>query len=454
MIKSPTKVLDHKLYLDIIIRASGQINDLITDLLEIGQPGEMQLGKYTIHQLLDEALAMTEDRILLKSITVRKDYSTMDCKIFANKQKIKIALANIIINAIDAMHPEKGKLKLITRSINGKCIIEIEDNGIGISKETVKNLFSPYFTNKAGGMGLGLSTTIDILKANHATVEVHSEEGKGTRFILSFEGVQHTGECSQGKRIQWIYNSFNTQDMEHYFKDKTVLVTGAGWGIGAATALLYATRGAKVIISDTSRRGGNDTLAKIKNQKGNATYIRTDVSNPVACEELIKRTIRTYGSIDIACNNSAVFCDTPHPSDWGMESSDNLAGLNLTSLNNCMKYEIEAMQKQCGGVIINTLSIISSTGLAASIPYIEAKYGTVTPLHDIPGRSPGIHIHTIPPQLIAVALLKEKLQRKIEGKIKLFSSDMQGTIQEVTRLILWLSSDETRVLSTVSNDTN
>jgi signal transduction histidine kinase len=194
VLKSPTKVLDDKLYLDIIMKASGQINDLITDLLNIWHPGEMQLEKHTIHQMLDEALAMTEDRILLKNIRVRKDYSTIDCKILVNKQKIKIALANIIVNAIDAMHPEKGKLKLITRSLNGKCIIEIEDNGVGISKENLKNLFTPYFTNKAGGMGLGLSTTIDILKENHATVDVQSVEGKGTRFILTFEGIQQSGE--------------------------------------------------------------------------------------------------------------------------------------------------------------------------------------------------------------------------------------------------------------------
>jgi NAD(P)-dependent dehydrogenase (short-subunit alcohol dehydrogenase family) len=232
------------------------------------------------------------------------------------------------------------------------------------------------------------------------------------------------------------------------------LVTGAGWGIGAATALLYAACGAKVVVSDTSRKAGKNTLAKIKDQKGNAIYIQADISNAAACEELIKRTIRMYGSMDIACNNSAVFCDTPHPADWRMESTDNQAGLNLTSLNNCMQYEIEAMQKQRGGVIINTLSIMGAIGLASSIQYTEAKYGTVTPPHNIPRASPGIHIHTIPPQLIAAALLKERLQRKIEGKIKLFSSDMLGTLQEVARLILWLSSDESRLLSTVFNDTN
>jgi signal transduction histidine kinase len=155
----------------------------------------MQPEKYPIHQLLDEALDMTEDRILLKNITVRKDYSTLDCKILVNKQKIKIALVNIIINAIDAMPSENGKLKLITKSINGKCVIEIEDNGIGISKENLQHIFTPYFTAKTGGMGLGLSTTMNILKANHAVTEVESEEGKGTRFILSFKRVQQAEEC-------------------------------------------------------------------------------------------------------------------------------------------------------------------------------------------------------------------------------------------------------------------
>ena len=242
--------------------------------------------------------------------------------------------------------------------------------------------------------------------------------------------------------------------MEQDYKGKTVLVTGAGWGIGAATALLYAASGAKVIFSDTSRKGGKTTLARIKDQKGDAIYIQADVSDRAQCEDLIKRTTHKYGSIDIACNNSAVFCDTLHPADRNMESSDNQAGLNLTSLNNCMQYEIEAMQKQHGGVIINTLSIMGATGLASSIRYIEAKYGTVTPPHNNPGESSAIHIHTIAPSFIATALLKQRLRDKMDGKIKLFPMDMHGTIQEVARLILWLSSDESHRMSTVFNDTN
>ena len=167
-----------------------------------------------------------------------------------------------------------------------------------------------------------------------------------------------------------------------------------------------------------------------------------------------QRTSHKYGSIDIACNNSAVFCETPHPVDADMESSDNEAGLNLTSLNNCMRYEIEAMQKQHGGVIINALSIMGSIGLASSMRYIEAKYRTVPVPHNISGASPTIHIHTISPPFIATALLKERLQNKMEGKTKLFSMDNSGTIQEVARLILWLSSDKSHRLSTLFNDTN
>jgi signal transduction histidine kinase len=89
------------------------------------------------------------------------------------------------------MPSENGMLRLVTRSINDQCIVVIEDNGIGISKENLENIFTPYFTDKPGGMGLGLSTTLDILHANHADVNVLSERGSGTRFILSFDRTQH-----------------------------------------------------------------------------------------------------------------------------------------------------------------------------------------------------------------------------------------------------------------------
>ena len=180
---------DQKIYIDIIRRAAFRINGLVTELLNPCEPGEMTSEKQSIHQLLDDVLALAEDRIRLKNISVRKDYTTIDCRIWMNKQQMKIALTNIIINAIDAMALNSGRLKLVTRSINGQCVIEIEDNGKGISKENLANIFKPFFTNKPGGMGLGLSTTLEILHANRGRVDVKSKLGRGTSFLLSFDRI-------------------------------------------------------------------------------------------------------------------------------------------------------------------------------------------------------------------------------------------------------------------------
>jgi signal transduction histidine kinase len=187
MLKLTSDEDEKKTCLDIITRNSLRINDLLTDLLTSYQLNEIRLQKYSIDQLIDEVLILIGDRLTMKNIKVSKYYSTLDCKILLNKEKIKIALTNIIINAVEAMPLEKGELKLITKLVNGKCIVEIEDNGSGISKENMKKIFRPYFTSKPGGMGLGLSSSLDILRANHFHVDVQSKEGSGTIFILSLD---------------------------------------------------------------------------------------------------------------------------------------------------------------------------------------------------------------------------------------------------------------------------
>ena len=121
-------------------------------------------------------------------------------------------------------------------------------------------------------------------------------------------------------------------------------------------------------------------------------------------------------------------------------------GLNLTGLNNCMQYEIEAMQKQGRGTIVNTSSVVG-VGLSPSNQYIEAKYGLLTLLQDLPGEYPAIHIHTIAPAFIETALFKHMIHKETSEGIKLFPMDWQGMIHEVAGLVLWLSSDETLIFS-------
>lgn len=180
MLKMALSARDQKTYLDIIMRSSVRINELVNELLKYQNADEIQTEKHSINELLDEVLIMAQDRIMLKNITVRKQYAVHDCQIVLNKSNMKIALTNIIINAIDAMNSRNGQLKLVTKSIDGRYIIRIEDNGCGIRKEDLKYIFKPNYTKKPGGLGLGLATTQEILQLNHVAVSVESVEGKGT----------------------------------------------------------------------------------------------------------------------------------------------------------------------------------------------------------------------------------------------------------------------------------
>lgn len=176
-----------KLYLDIIRRSSARINQLVFDLLKYQEPDQVEGNSYSMHQILDEVLEMAADRITLKNITVRKEYASQDKQILAEKDRIRIALTNIVINAIEAMTSKNGELRLIESQVDGHYCLQIGDNGCGIPAEHLQQIFHPYFTRKPGGLGLGLSTTWDILHANHIEMSVESKEGEGTCFTLLFE---------------------------------------------------------------------------------------------------------------------------------------------------------------------------------------------------------------------------------------------------------------------------
>ncbi len=187
MLRSVLQDEQHKSYLDIILRGSGKINDIVNDLLSSLPPLETGLEKHSLPALIDEILVATADRLQMKKITVVKKYEAPEEKIGFNRPKMKIALTNIIINAIEAMQEGTGKIRLKTKRVEDKYIIQVGDNGCGISKSDLKNIFQPYFTNKPGGLGIGLSATYDILRQNKVDIKVESIKGRGTRFILFFK---------------------------------------------------------------------------------------------------------------------------------------------------------------------------------------------------------------------------------------------------------------------------
>lgn len=178
---------DLKVYADIIKRSSDRINNLVNEMIKKHGVNEAQIANQSLHHLLDEVVDMAKDRIMLKNIIVRKEYDPTDCIVALNRPKMKIALTNIIVNAIEAMDPQQGELKLVTMSIAGKYVVQIEDNGCGISEKNLKNIFHANYTNKPGGMGFGLASTYEIITSNNVKVHIESEEGSGTHFYLLFD---------------------------------------------------------------------------------------------------------------------------------------------------------------------------------------------------------------------------------------------------------------------------
>ncbi|MBC8045922.1 MAG: CHASE3 domain-containing protein [Fimbriimonadaceae bacterium] len=181
---------DKNMYYDIIDRNSERITQLVTQLLESTKFTELIRKPVLIVKLLDETFKIANDRIQLKKIKFVKEYDRAgDCSIFVDDEKIKIALLNIIINAIEAMEIDNGVLHVDVYTNKTDCIITISDNGIGIPEQNLNKLFEPYFTSKPKGTGLGLTTAHSIILNHKGNIKVESSVGKGTTFIISLPSV-------------------------------------------------------------------------------------------------------------------------------------------------------------------------------------------------------------------------------------------------------------------------
>jgi len=174
---------------NIIRRNIGRIDDLISQLLDSARSTEIEAKKVVLQDILDKAIAAASDRICLKKIKLQIEYPENPIRILADAEKLKMAFLNILINAIEALNENTGRLNiLITQEISFNKVI-IRDNGVGISEENLSRIFDPYFTSKANGFGLGLVSTLNILQSHKASVDVQSAIGEGTVFIIQFENA-------------------------------------------------------------------------------------------------------------------------------------------------------------------------------------------------------------------------------------------------------------------------
>ncbi len=176
---------EHALYLEIIHRNSNRINGLINELLNSSRPSEIQKKNTILQSMIDKIVKADTDSIRLKNITLQVDYPSEPINIELDVEKMVIALSNILVNAVEAIDHDKGKINILLKRDNEHAIIEISDNGSGISEENIPRLFEPFYTSKRNGIGLGLAATLNIIQSHNGSIEVTSETGKYTNFIIS-----------------------------------------------------------------------------------------------------------------------------------------------------------------------------------------------------------------------------------------------------------------------------
>jgi len=178
---------DANIYLDIIARNCGRIDGLISELLDLSRPAEISLQRVPLQAIVDSTLAAASDRIALKGIGMELSYPERPAYIMADIEKLKIAFLNIVINAVEAVPREEGRIYVSIREEGNHYKVFINDNGGGIPEENISRIFEPYFTSKTNGFGLGLAATWNILQSHRATIDVNSQLGEGTSFVLAFE---------------------------------------------------------------------------------------------------------------------------------------------------------------------------------------------------------------------------------------------------------------------------
>ena len=228
---------------------------------------------------------------------------------------------------------------------------------------------------------------------------------------------------------------------------RVALVTGGGSGIGRAAALRFARAGARVLVSDISPEGGDETVRLITDSGGEATFIPADVSLEADVARLVEATIERYGRLDCAHNNGGIEGPLSTVVDLSEDDWDRVIDVNLKGVWWCLKYEIPAMLAQGGGAIVNTGSVSGLKGFPPLLPaYVASKFGVVG-LSAVAARhyaSQGIRINAICPGAIDTPMLDRIGEGAARLGVSLVAENPAGRLgspAEVAEAVVWLCSD-------------
>lgn len=234
--------------------------------------------------------------------------------------------------------------------------------------------------------------------------------------------------------------------MEKTMQGKVALVTGASSGIGKATALAFAERGARVVLSDVLEKEGAALASEMEAAGLTAHFIRCDVSDEEQVRQLIKGVVQTFGRIDYAFNNAGIEGQQNLLAQSSQDNWDRVMAVNLRGVEMCMKYELEEMLRQGGGSIVNTASIAGIVGFPGLSAYVASKHAIVglTQTAALEYGTKNIRINAVCPGPIATPMLDRLMASQPGMEAQLTSQVPLGRIgkpEEIADAVVWLISD-------------
>ncbi|HEU0126009.1 MULTISPECIES: SDR family NAD(P)-dependent oxidoreductase [Flavobacterium] len=228
-------------------------------------------------------------------------------------------------------------------------------------------------------------------------------------------------------------------------ENKVAFVSGGGSGIGRAVAEAYAREGAKVVVSDINVDHGEETVKMIKDKGGEAFFIKGDSSSASDNKHMVEVTVSKYGRLDIACNNAGMGGPAKPTGEYEPEDWDRVIGLNLNGVFYACRYQLEQMEKNGGGSIVNIASIHGQVAAPLSPAYTASKHAVVGLTKNIAVEyaQKNIRCNAVGPGYIETALLKDNLNKDMMQAVAAKSAmNRLGTAEEIAELVVFLNSDK------------
>ncbi|MUG47035.1 SDR family NAD(P)-dependent oxidoreductase [Paenibacillus woosongensis] len=228
------------------------------------------------------------------------------------------------------------------------------------------------------------------------------------------------------------------------FEGRVVLITGAATGIGRATAIAFARRGAKVAIGDVNEQA-NETVELIQKEGGEAVFFKTDVTNSKDVKSLVEQTVKHFGGLHHAFNNAGILNKPAKFAEIEEDVFDKVMAVDVKGVFLAVKYELEYMVANGGGTIVNTASVAGLIADPNMAPYVAAKHAVtgLTKAAAFDYAQDGIRVNSVAPGLTETPMTQ--MWKDDEDKWAEVTSNVPmrraAKPEEIAEMVIFLSSD-------------